>query len=117
MRLKLKLPGHIAGVEARVVQSDVEHSDGHVLQVLAAIPLQAPLKGALHLLVAIPILVNLQIEEQKRVGPGKEMAVGGSRVRDRAEKRSRIVRGQGREGTMSPGDPECGGGMKRHRGG
>lgn len=71
MCLKLKLPGHIAGVEARVVQGDVEHSDGHVLQVLAPIPLQASLEGAFHLLVAIPILIDLQVEKERRVGPGE----------------------------------------------
>lgn len=46
MSLELKLPGHVAGVEAGVVQGDVEHSDGHVLQVFAPVPLQAPWKGS-----------------------------------------------------------------------
>lgn len=65
MCLKLKLPGHVAGVEAGVVQGDIEHSDGHVLQVFAPIPLQASLEGALHLLVAVPILIDLQVEKQR----------------------------------------------------
>lgn len=73
MGLKLKLSRHVAGVEARVIQSDVEHSDGHILQVLAPIPLQTPLEGALHLLVAISILVDLQVEEQKQVEPGEKV--------------------------------------------
>lgn len=68
MCLKLKLPGHIAGVEARIIQGNIEHSDGHILQVLASVPLQASLEGALHLLVTISILIDLQVEKQ-RVGP------------------------------------------------
>lgn len=68
MCLKFKLPGHVAGIEAGIIQGDIEHSDGHILQVLASIPLQASLKGALHLLVTIPILIDLQVEKQ-RVGP------------------------------------------------
>lgn len=67
MRLKFKLPGHVACVEARVVQRDIEHSDGHVLKVFAPVPLQAPLEGALHLLVAIAILVYLQRKERKQM--------------------------------------------------
>lgn len=39
MRLKLKFPGHVASVEARVIQGDVEYSDGHILQVFASVPL------------------------------------------------------------------------------
>lgn len=66
MCLELKLPGHVAGVEAGVVQGDIEHSDGHVLQVFAPVPLQTPLEGALHLLVAVPILVDLYVEKQWR---------------------------------------------------
>lgn len=65
MCLKLKLPGHVAGIEAGVVQGDIEHSDGHVLQVFAPVPLQASLEGALHLLVAVPVLVDLQVEKQR----------------------------------------------------
>lgn len=68
MSLELKLPRHVASVEARVVESDIEHCDGHVLQVFAPIPLQASLEGALHLLLAVPILVDLQVERQKGVG-------------------------------------------------
>lgn len=67
MCLKLKLPGHIARVEARVVQSDIEHSDGHILQVFAPIPLQTTLERALHFLVAVTILVYLQRQEQKQM--------------------------------------------------
>jgi hypothetical protein len=61
MRLKFKLPRHVAGVEARVIQSDIEHGDGYILQVLAPVPLQTPLEGALHLLVAIAILKDKEI--------------------------------------------------------
>lgn len=72
MCLKGELPGHVAGIEARVIQGDIQHGDGHILQVLAPIPLQAPLEGALHLLLAISILIDLQVEKQKRVGPGQK---------------------------------------------
>lgn len=65
VRLKLKLPGHVTGVEAGVIERDVEHSDGHILQVLTPVPLQAPLEGALHLLVAVSVFVDLQVEKQE----------------------------------------------------
>jgi hypothetical protein len=72
---ELKLPGHITCVEARVIQSDIENSDGYVLQVFAPIPLQTTLEGALHLLVAISILIYLQRGAEadcgKRVGEGQ----------------------------------------------
>lgn len=96
MCLKLKFPRHIAGVEAGVVQGDIEHSDGHVLQVLAPVPLQAALEGALHLLVAISILIDLEVEKKTEGGPGgrvgKESRDGGRAERgtelctDREEK-------------------------------
>lgn len=83
MCLKFELPGHIARVEARVVQSDIEHGDGHVLEVFAPIPLQTTLEGALHLLVAISILIYLQREEQKQMvarEPGRDRVEGGTGV-------------------------------------
>ena len=67
MCLEFKLPGYIACVEARVIQSDIEYSDGYILQVFAPIPLQTTLEGALHFLVAISILVYLQREGRKPI--------------------------------------------------
>lgn len=64
--LEFELPGHIACVEARVIQSDIEYSDGYVLQVFAPIPLQTALEGALHFLVAITILIYLQRERERQ---------------------------------------------------
>lgn len=109
MRLKSKLPGHVAGVEARVIQSDVKHSDGHVLQVFAPIPLQTSLEGTLHLLLAIPILVDLQVEKQKRVGSGEKI---GSESWDG----DRARQGQGRKGTWLQGDPKNRSGMRLREG-
>lgn len=116
MCFKSKLPGHVAGVEARVIQGDVEHSDGDILQVLAPIPLQASLEGALHLLLAVSILIDLQVEKQKRVGPGEKIGRE-SQDGDRSEQRSRIVHGQKRKGTVLQGDPERGCRMRRFGGG
>lgn len=67
MCFELKLPGHIACVEARVIQSDIENSDGYILQVFAPVPLQTTLEGAFHLLVAISILIYLQREGRKQI--------------------------------------------------
>lgn len=78
MCLKFKLPGHIACVEARVIQSDIENCDGYVLQVFAPVPLQTTLEGALYLLVAISILIYLQREGWKQI-------VVGEPARDRVE--------------------------------
>lgn len=116
MCFKSKLPGHVAGVEARVIQGDVEHSDGDILQVLAPVPLQASLEGALHLLLAVSILIDLQVEKQKRVGPGKKIGWE-SQDGDRSEQRSRIVHGQRRKGTVLQGDPERGCRIRRLGGG
>lgn len=89
MCLELKLPGHIACVETRVIQSDIENSDGYVLQVFAPVPLQTTLEGALHLLVAISILIYLQREGQKQI-------VARESGRDRVEEAtmSKKARGQ-----------------------
>lgn len=114
MCLKSKLPGHVAGVEARVIQSDVKHSDGHILQVFAPIPLQASLEGALHFLLAIPILIDLQVEKQKRVG--RENRVGEPRWGQGRAKEQNCA-WTGRKGTVLQGDPECGSRMGGLEGG
>lgn len=106
MCLKFKLPGHVACVEARVVQSDIEHSDGHVLQVFAPVPLQTTLEGALHLLVAIAILVYLQREGWKQMV-----------VKDRVEGRTEFPRaGKLRDKVTRRPRAWGGGGIKGHRG-
>lgn len=87
MSLELKLARHVAGVNARIIEGDVEYSDGHVLQVLAPVPLQAALEGALHLLVAIPVLVDLPAERQQWAGErGGGRAKGWDRERGRRHK-------------------------------
>lgn len=57
--LELELAGDVAGVDARVVQGDVQHGDGHVLHVFAPIPLDPPAEAAWELVVCLPVLVDL----------------------------------------------------------
>lgn len=57
--LELELAGDVAGVDARVVQGDVQDSDGHVLHVFAPVPLDPTTKAAWKLVVCFPVLVDL----------------------------------------------------------
>lgn len=72
---EFKFFGYIICVEVRVIQSDIENSDGYVLQVFVFILLQMILEGVFYFLVVILIFIYLQrgaeVDCGKRVGEGQ----------------------------------------------
>lgn len=59
MDLKVKFPGDIAGIDPRIVQSDIEHGDGYVLHVFTPIPLEAAPEAAFKFPFLISKLIDL----------------------------------------------------------